>query len=81
MSVADRRDATSIDYRRPYRSAPVALANAVGGALGRAGFSPVSLDEASLIAAAERAAGLRYRADDVCWQFHVTLLERRNICD
>lgn len=51
------RGETSRSYQRPYRPAPVALANALGRAAARAGLR-ASFDEAQLLARARRRTGL-----------------------
>ena len=45
-------------FRPAPRPRPIRALNAVWGALARAGVGRVSLDEASLVAAARRASGL-----------------------
>ncbi|UJR79058.1 sulfotransferase family protein [Sandaracinus amylolyticus] len=52
-----RRSATSTDYRRPYRPRVIRLANRLMRGLGGRGWR-ISLDESSLIEAAEERTGL-----------------------
>lgn len=62
--MARPRGETSTEYGRPFRAAPLAVANRLGATLERVGVRPVSLAEASLFAAAERATGLCRLGDE-----------------
>jgi len=57
------RRETSRRYTRPYRPRAVAIANRAGAALARVGVA-ARLDEASLVAAAQRRTRLHFAADD-----------------
>ncbi len=55
---------TSLQYDKPYRPWPIAALNALGAGLCKLGLEPVSLKEASLIAAARKKTGLHDFGDE-----------------
>ena len=64
---------TSVEYQRPYRPLPVALANRLGRALERFGIR-ARLEEDSLVAAARKETGLSDLGDDVALRRRLRIL-------